>query len=307
MSFVVLIVSFFIIIKAADLLIDGASELASYLGISPFIIGLTVVAFGTSAPEAAVNIIASLQEKNDIAIGNIVGSNNINIGIVIGITALIFTMKTEWTAIRIDIPFAFISSVVFSLMVVDGLSANDGIILALIFFIYLNYLWITGKSSYHDKNIPSDRNKKVSRILFYLAIGLAGVCVGGQLIVESSVRIAKILGFSEAFIGLTIVSLGTSLPELVTCVTACYKKSDSIAVGNMVGSNIFNILFVLSLSAVISPITFNSKLIVDLIFMVFLTFVLFIFSYTHKRISRFEGFCLAFLYMIYFIFIYIRS
>ncbi|MBS3995162.1 MAG: calcium/sodium antiporter [Alkaliphilus sp.] len=307
MFFILLIISFIIIIKAANLLIDAAIDLAGYLGISQFVIGLTVVAFGTSAPEAAVNIIASLQNKSDIALGNIVGSNILNIGLVIGITALIFTMKTEWTAIRIDIPFAFVSSLVFGLLVLDGLSKNDGIILALFFFIYLNYLWITGKSSYLKNENLVDKDKKISKVIVMLFSGMVGVVLGGQLIVHSSVNIATSLGYSEAFIGLTIVSLGTSLPELITCVTACYKKSDSIAVGNMVGSNIFNILFVLSLSSVISPIAFNNKFVFDLAYMVFITFMLFVFSYTQKRISRFEGFCLSVFYTIYFMIIFIRS
>lgn len=307
MFFILLIISFIIIIKAANLLIDAAIDLASYLGISQFVIGLTVVAFGTSAPEAAVNIIASLQDKSDIALGNIVGSNILNIGLVIGITALIFTMKTEWTAIRIDIPFAFVSSLVFGILVLDGLSKNDGIILALFFFIYLNYLWITGKSSYLKNENLVDKDKKISKIIVMLFAGMAGVVLGGRLIVQSSVNIATSLGYSEAFIGLTIVSLGTSLPELITCVTACYKKSDGIAVGNMVGSNIFNILFVLSLSSVISPIDFNNKFVFDVVYMVFMTFMLFVFSYTQKRISRFEGFCLSVFYTIYFMLIFIRS
>ena len=184
MFFILLIISFIIIIKAANLLIDAAIDLAGYLGISQFVIGLTVVAFGTSAPEAAVNIIASLQNKSDIALGNIVGSNILNIGLVIGITALIFTMKTEWTAIRIDIPFAFVSSLVFGLLVLDGLSKNDGIILALFFFIYLNYLWITGKSSYLRNENHADKDKKISKVIVMLFVGMVGVALGGQLIVH---------------------------------------------------------------------------------------------------------------------------
>ncbi|WP_099189995.1 calcium/sodium antiporter [Tepidibacter mesophilus] len=306
MPFIILILSFIIIIKSADLFIDAASDLGYYLGISPLIVGLTVVAFGTSAPEASVNIIASLQNKGDISIGNIVGSNIINIGIVIGITALIFTIKAEWSAIRIDIPFAFLSSIIFVFLALDGLSNKDGFILAILFFIYLNYLWLTSKSSY-KKNVDTKKQDiNLRNIIFYLLVGIVGIAFAGHLIVEASVKIAILFGFSEAFIGLTAISFGTSLPELVTCLMACYKKNASIAIGNMIGSNIFNILLVLSISSIISPIPFNPQLTIDLVFMTILTLFLFIFAYTNKKISRIEGFLLVISYFIYFSFIYIR-
>lgn len=306
MPFIILIVSFFIIVKAADWLVDAAADLAHYFGISPLIIGLTVVAFGTSAPEASVNIIASLQNKSDISIGNIVGSNIVNIAVVIGITALIFTIKAERTAIKIDIPYAFISSVVFSLLVLDGLSSTDGLILAALFLIYISYLWISSKSSLAE-NIDHRRNDiKLTRVVFFLCLGIVGITLGGYLIVGSSVEVARFLGFSEAFIALTAVAFGTSLPELITCLTACYKKEDSIAVGNIIGSNIFNILFVLSIASIISPISFNSMLLIDLAFMLLLTVLLFVFSFTHRKVSRLEGFFLISLYIIYFFFIYLR-
>jgi len=306
MPFVILILSFIIIIKSADWIIDAASDLANYLRISPLIVGLTVVAFGTSAPEASVNIIASLQNRSDISIGNIIGSNIVNIGVVIGITALIFTIKSDWSAIRIDIPFAFASSIVFGLLVLDGLSSKDGIILGILFIIFLNYLWLTSKASHKKSTAVRNPNIKLGKVLFYLLIGVIGVATGGYLVVNASVEVATILGFSQAFIGLTIVAFGTSLPELITCLVACYKKQDDIAIGNMIGSNIFNILFVLSISSVISPIAFNSKLIIDLVFMIILTLFLFIFSYTHKKVSRLEGFSLIVLYILYFSFIYLR-
>lgn len=306
MPFIILIVSFFIIVKAADWLVDAAADLAHYFGISPLIIGLTVVAFGTSAPEASVNIIASLQNKSDISIGNIVGSNIVNIAVVIGITALIFTIKAERTAIKIDIPYAFISSVVFSLLVLDGLSSTDGLILAALFLIYISYLWISSKSSLVE-NIDHRRDDiKLTRVVFFLCLGIVGITLGGYLIVGSSVEVARFLGFSEAFIALTAVAFGTSLPELITCLTACYKKEDSIAVGNIIGSNIFNILFVLSIASIISPISFNSMLLIDLAFMLLLTVLLFVFSFTHRKVSRLEGFFLISLYIIYFFFIYLR-
>lgn len=307
MCFVFLLLSFVIIIKSAGYLIDSASDLAYYLGISPLIIGLTVVAFGTSAPEASVNIFASLHNRSDITIGNIVGSNIANIGIVIGITAILYTIRADWAAIRIDIPFAFIICVIFALLVKNGLSLSDGLILGLLFFIYLNYLWLIGKASYVKNGEEREQNNSLSRILFTLIVGLAGVMSGGYLIVQSGVAVAKLLGVSEAFIGLTIIAFGTSLPELITCLVACRKEKDSIAIGNMVGSNIFNILFVLPISSFISPISFKSELIYDVMFMILLTFLLFVFSYTRKRISRLEGCFLVILYLLYFSFIYLRK
>ncbi|ABW17818.1 calcium/sodium antiporter [Alkaliphilus oremlandii] len=304
--FIVLIVSFLAIIKSADWLIDASSALALYLGISPLIVGLTVVAFGTSAPEASVNIIASFQKKSEIVIGNITGSNIINIGIVIGITSLIYTIKADWSVIRVDIPFAFISSAAFILLVVDGLSNKDGLILAILLFIYLNYLWLTSKSSRKKGNDLNRQSMDLIHILFYLVLGIIGLVISGYYIVDASVKIATLLGFSQAFIGLTVVAFGTSLPELITCLVACHKKNDDIAVGNIIGSNIFNILFVLSVSSLISPIAFSSHLIIDLAFMLLFTFLLFIFSYTHKKISRLEGFVLMMLYLFYFVFIYLR-
>ncbi len=306
MPFVILLLSFVIIIKSADYLIDAASDLAYHLGISPLIIGLTVVAFGTSAPEASVNIFASLHNRSDITIGNIVGSNIVNIGIIIGITAILFTIQADWSAIRIDIPFAFTISIVFALLVKDDLSRSDGLILGLLFFIYLNYLWLTGKASYVKNVEVQKQDSGLARILFMLVVGLAGVISGGYLIVQSGIAIAKILGMSEAFIGLSVIAFGTSLPELITCLVACRKEKDSIAIGNMVGSNIFNILFVLSISSLISPISFNIGMMYDVIFMIMLTFLLFVFSYTRKKVSRLEGIFLVTLYVLYFSFIYLR-
>lgn len=306
MVFVILIFSFILIIKSSDFLIDGASDLAYYLGIPPLIIGLTIVAFGTSAPEASVNIIAALHNKSDISIGNIIGSNIANIGAVIGVAGLIFTIKSDWPAIRIDIPYTLMSSIIFGLLVLDGLSNKDGIILGMLFILYLNYLWLTSKSSYKKNEGEKKKEVKKRSILVHILVGIAGIVLGGRLVLISSVEIAKILGFSEAFIGLTVVAFGTTLPELVTCLVACYKKEDSIAVGNLIGSNIFNILFILSISSIISPIAFNSKFIFDLVFMIILTFLLFIFCYTQKKVSRIEGFILTALYIVYFSFIYFR-
>jgi cation:H+ antiporter len=305
--YIILIISFIILIKGSDIFIDSASHLACYLRVPSLIIGLTVVAFGTSLPEAVVNCFATFQGKNDIILGNIIGSNLINIGLVIGLSALLFGIKAEWPAIRIDIPFAIISSLALLLLGQDGLSRNDGFILAILFVIYLNYLWLSGKSHRNNAPVCETEQPPILNIIFGLTIGLICIVLGGKWIVSSSIKIALMLGLSEAFVGLTIIALGTSLPELVTCLTACYKKDDSMAIGNMIGSNIFNILFILSLCSTISPVVFSPKLLIDTVFLVFLTVIVLIFSYTQKKISRFEGFLLLILYCCYFIYIYGRN
>ncbi|MFP4697804.1 MAG: calcium/sodium antiporter [Eubacteriales bacterium] len=307
LPFIVLILSFIITLKAADYLIDASSDFAEFCGVSPLIIGLTIVAFGTSAPEAAVNITASIQNKSDISMGNILGSNIMNIGIVVSLTAIFFTIKSEWAAIRIDIPFAFISSTLLYLLILDDLSREDGLVLGIIFFIYLNYLWLTSKESHKNNRGRRQRSINIRSTLFFLLIGLVGIASGGYLIVESSVKIAEFLGLSEAFIGLTLVSFGTSLPELITCFVACSRENDSIAIGNLIGSNIFNIIFVLAISSIISPIMFSEKLVLDLAIMNIMTLLLFVFAYTHKKISRAEGFLLIFIYILYFAVIFLRN
>lgn len=305
--YIVLIISFIILIKGSDIFIDAASDLACYLRVPSLIIGLTVVAFGTSMPEAVVNCYATFQGRNDIILGNIIGSNLINIGLVIGLTAFLFSIKAEWSAIRIDIPFAIISSVALLLLGQDGLSRNDGLMLAVLFAIYLNYLWLAGKSHRNSTPVCSAKLPPFPSIIISLAIGLLSIVLGGKWIVSSSIKIASLLGLSEAFVGLTIIAFGTSLPELVTCLTACYKKDDSMAIGNMIGSNIFNILFILSLCSSLSPVVFSPKLLIDALFLIILTFILFLFAYTNKKISRIEGLLLLILYISYFIFIYRRN
>lgn len=304
--YIVLIISFAILIKGSDIFIDAASHLACYLRVPSLIIGLTVVAFGTSMPEAVVNCFASFQGRDDIILGNIIGSNLINIGLVIGVTAFIFGIKAEWPAIRIDIPFALISSLALLLLGQDGLSRNDGFILVILFIIYLNYLWLSSKSHRNNTPVCLAEQPPILSIIFNLAIGLICIILGGKWIVSSSIKIATLLGLSEAFIGLTIIAFGTSLPELVTSLTACYKKDDSMAIGNIIGSNIFNILLILSLCSTLSPVVFSPQLLMDTIFLIILTFILLVFSYTHKKISRFEGLLLLIFYMIYFILIYRR-
>ena len=320
MSFLLLIIGFVVLIKGADYFVTGSSQLAKYFSIPPIIIGLTIVAFGTSAPEAAVSISAALKGSDNITMGNIIGSNLINISLIIGLTAFIFPLKVKKTTIVKEIPLALLGAIIVLVLVsdqflqnqeVNTLSRADGLVLLGFFSVFLYYIIEVALKS--QNNHPyyllehTDKEKPKKSIL-YTIVGLTGVILGGWLVVENSQKIALSLGMSETLVGLTIVAIGTSLPELVTALTAALKKESEIALGNIIGSNIFNTLFVLGISATIRPLLFNSKIIIDILLMIALTLVLLVFSTTHKRkINKAEGLSLVMIYIIYLTFIIIRN
>ncbi len=319
MSYILLIIGFIILIKGADLFVSGSSGLAKHFRISPIIIGLTIVAFGTSAPEAAVSITAALNGTGDITIGNVVGSNLINITLIIGVAAVIYPLKVQKATIIKEIPLALLGSVVLLILVLDInlqnhsdniLTRADGLILIAFFIIFLYYIieMALKHQATHNDQIKKPHKKNLKKYIIYTIIGLVGVTFGGWLVVNKSQEIALSLGMSETLVGLTIVAIGTSLPELVTAITAALKKENEIALGNIVGSNIFNTLFILGVSSVITPLVLETKIIFDIIIMIALTFVLLIFSTTHKsKINRFEGLLLTIVYLIYLAFIIIRN
>lgn len=319
MSYILLIIGFIILIKGADLFVSGSSGLAKHFRISPIIIGLTIVAFGTSAPEAAVSITAALNGTGNITVGNVVGSNLINISLIIGVAAVIYPLKVQKATIIKEIPLALLGSVVLLILVLDInlqnhsvniLTRADGLILIAFFIIFLYYIieMAVKNHSAINNQILEQRNNKIKKHLIFTIIGLAAVTFGGWLVVNKSQEIALALGMSETLVGLTIVAIGTSLPELVTAITAALKKENEIALGNIIGSNIFNTLFILGVSSVITPLVLETKIIFDIIIMIALTLVLLIFSTTHKRkINRFEGILLTIVYLIYLTFIIIRN
>ena len=261
-SFIFLIIGFVLLIKCADLFVDGSSKLASSLGIPSLIIGLTIVAFGTSAPEAAVSITAAFKNNADIAIGNVVGSNILNILIILGITAVITNVAIQKSTLCIEIPYMIFITLVLIFMGKTGevVSFWEGVVLWVPFIVYLVYLFFVVKNG---KEENTEVEKSTWKLVVSAVVGGVVVVWGSDITVDSATEIAQILGMTERFIGLTIVALGTSLPELVTSVTAARKGNADIAIGNIVGSNIFNILFVIGTTALITPVVYEPQFIID--------------------------------------------
>jgi cation:H+ antiporter len=292
-----LIVGFVFLIKGADWLVDSASDIATRLKIPQIVIGLTICAFGTSLPEASVSITAALNNSADISIGNIVGSNIINILLILGITALITDIPIEKSAQKVDIPFILFISLVLLVEGILGNSVNriDGVILWLIFIAYLAYLFIkTSKESKNqtvsqDEENTQDKLQKLPVTIFFLLIGLVTIVAGSNLTVDSATYIAKYFGMSERFIALTLCAFGTSLPELVTSAVAAIKHKSDIAVGNIVGSNIFNILFVIGTTSILTPVAFSDSFIIDLIISIFAAVLLFVLTLRKGRLTRWHG------------------
>ncbi len=299
LEIILLIVGLSILILGAHWLVEGASSVAAKLGISAFTIGLTVVAFGTSMPELVVNIMASISGNTGLAIGNVVGSNTINILLVVGIAALIKPINILSSTVRIEIPFSLLAAVVLLILandkLIDGanesiLSRIDGLILLLFLIIFFFYTFHSAKS---DKYAPIQEVKVRKGFISAAMIlgGIVGLYFGGKLIVDSSVSIAHSLGISDALIGLTVVAIGTSLPELVTSVVAAYKGNSDIAIGNVLGSNIFNIFMVLGLSGTIRPLPFYQTANIDILVTCFASIMLFFFALAGpgQKIDRREG------------------
>ncbi|MGG0644895.1 calcium/sodium antiporter [Sporosarcina gallistercoris] len=317
MAYILLIVGFALLIKGAGFFVDGSSNIARLLQIPPILIGLTIVAFGTSSPEATVSIIAALEGNADVAVGNVVGSNIFNITLVIGLTAFLYPLKVESETIRKEIPFTLLASVALLILMSDmalqGFSSNmitrsDGFIFLLFLSIFMYYVIEIGlKSRKNATDDPVSENISWGKNIGVTIIGLAAIIFGGDLVVKNGTEIAYSLGMSETLVGLTIIAIGTSLPELVTSITAALKKESEIALGNIVGSNIFNILFVLGASATISPLAVNEKVFMDVVFMIALTVVLLIFSRTGFKIGKREGMVLTSAYIIYLIYIVLRN
>lgn len=319
MVYVLLLIGFVLLIKGADYFIDGSSTIASMLRIPPLIVGLTIVAFGTGAPEATVSIIAAIEGNADVTIGNIVGSNIINISLVVGATAFIFPLKVQCATIRKEIPFSllasvalyiFISDVAFQGATVNMITRSDGIILLLFFCIFLYYVIEAAKNSREDVLIEEANPPKTGtwgKASFTTIAGLVGIVLGGYFVVESSTDIAIRFGMSETLVGLTIVAIGSSLPELITSISAAMKKQSEIALGNIIGSCIFNILFVLGISSIITPLPVDNKIFFDTIVLLVLTVILLIFSRTKYTVAKYEGFLLSLFYVAYLVYIIFRN
>lgn len=267
MEWITLIVGFAFLIKGADLLVDGASALAKKMKISDLVIGLTVVAFGTSTPELFVNIFAAIGGNTEIAIGNILGSNIFNVFVILGLSSLVYPLHVAHNTIWKEIPFSLLAAVMVFVLANDALidaqtssmlSRIDGIVLLAFFAIFICYVVAVARQDNQSLQGEVIHKMGLWKVVFFIAGGLAGLVFGGKLLVEAAVTIARTLGVSESLIGFTIVAGGTSLPELATSAVAAYKRNSDIAVGNIVGSNIFNIFYILGISAVIRPIPFTA-------------------------------------------------
>ncbi len=292
-----------LLVKGADLFVAGASDLAARLGVTQLVIGLTVVAMGTSMPEAAVSISAVIKGNADITIGNVVGSNILNILIILGLSAVIAPLAVGKSTIRYELPFLIGVSIVLILQGLDGkVSLGDGIVQVLLFGLYLAYLFMTaGKGGAEAKKEEAGgKKRKVWQISLLCVLGLAMTVAGSSMAVDAACGIAEKLGMSERFIGLTIVALGTSLPELVTSVTAARKGKSDIAIGNIVGSNIFNILFVVGISALIHPVAFKADFRFDGAVSVAAALLLTLFCAKDKKLKRWHGALLLAGYAVYF-------
>lgn len=291
LDIVLLIVGFVLLIKGADFFVDGSSSVAKLVGIPGFVIGLTVVAMGTSAPEAAVSITAGVNGSNEIAISNIIGSNIFNLLVVAGVCAVIKPYKIEKVMLRRDFPVNVAVSVVLLAMILVGkvMSRLNGILMLVMFVAYIAFILYT---AFKNRETQQDEDvKTLSPVLSVVAIigGLAAVIFGGQLVVDNAQDIARALGWSETFIGLTIIAIGTSLPELVTSIVAARKGESGLALGNVIGSNIFNIMMILGLSSSINPIPVDTNAIINIIILIAVTAAVYVACLVKKGMGRIVG------------------
>lgn len=299
-----LALGFAMLVKGADWFVDGASGIADRFGIPQLVIGLTIVAMGTSAPEAAVSITAALKGNAEITVGNVVGSNILNIFIILGLASAITSIAVAKTTIKYEIPFMLIVTLLLLGMGATGGTINrvEGVVLWIFFILYLLYMgWMakTGQAASDEISVQGS----IGKMLVMVVIGLVLIVWGSDVTVDAATSLARIFGMSERFIGLTIVALGTSLPELFTSVSAARKGKADIAIGNIVGSNIFNILFVVGTSALIIPVAFVSSFVVDCLVAVAAGVILWLFVFKKQKLTRTGGIVMLVCYALYFLYL----
>lgn len=313
--YLLLVVAFFLLAKGADYFIDGASNLADYFRVSPLFIGLTIAAMGTSAPEAAVSINATLTEVGGIALGNVVGSNIANICIAIGLAACLKPLSFETSTIKKEMPFMLIITafmLIFSLdfanTKISVITRAEGLVFFCLFVLYIFYL---SRMAINDRKIivaqsKSDKPSIIKSILLIL-LGGAGIILGGDLAVDNAVKVAEMWGVSDKVIGISIVAFGTSVPEIATAIASVAKGKIPIAVGNIVGSNIFNILFVLGITATVRPVKLPSNVIFDATVCLVVAALFFLLSKVSKKFYRAQGFSLLIFYVLYIWFLFVKG
>lgn len=316
--YLLFVLGFAFLIKGADLLVDGASAVARRFHVTPLVIGLTIVAFGTSAPELVVNLFASIQGNTEIAIGNILGSNIANILLILGLAAFIYPVTAQKSTVWKEIPFSLLAAVVLGFLAqdvfIDGAGASaltriDGLVLLSFFAIFLYYIVSVARSNGAGVDEQPSTEMSTGKAIGYITFGLFGLVLGGKWIVDGAVDIAQMLGMSQSLIALTIVAVGTSLPELATSVVAARKKQSDIAIGNVVGSNIFNIFFILGTSAVIRPLPFQASSALDIAMTIGASAILFALLFVGKRhiVERWQGLLMISLYALYVVLLIVRS
>jgi cation:H+ antiporter len=319
LTYLFFILGFFFLIKGANFLIDGASSLAKKMKIPELVVGLTIVAFGTSMPEFAVNLFASFAHNSDLALGNIIGSNICNILLILGICAIISPLAVKRSTTWKEIPMSLLAAILVGIIGNDfllnggghsGLSRIDGLVLIVFFAIFLYYISELTKN-HREKTSPENKIQEYStfKSIILVITGLIGLFLGGQWIVNGAVNVASLLGVSQSVIALTIVALGTSLPELAASAMATYRQKPDIAIGNVVGSNIFNIFWILGLSAVISPISFQQTNNVDIFVLIIANLLLFFSLFIGKKriIERWQGIFFIIIYLLYVILLIVRK
>ncbi len=320
--YLLFLIGFYLLIKGADWLVDGASSIAKKKNISELVIGLTIVSFGTSMPELVVNLLASFEGQSEIAIGNVFGSNVCNILLILGVSAIITPLPIQRSIYFTEIPMSMVATFMVGFLANASLfvevktleiSRFDGVMLLLFFFMFMGYIYVISNTNKNkgDLNIINDVDESLSqsKAYLYIAGGVLALFLGGKWVVDGAVEIARLFGLTETFIGLTVVAVGTSLPELVTSAMAAKRGKADLAVGNVIGSNIFNILWILGVSAVINPLPFDVASNTDILMMIIASMMLIFAIIIGKRprIDRWEGWVFVFTYVGYLAYLVMRG
>ena len=318
LAIVFLLAGFVFLVKGADIFVEGSSSIAKKFHVPSIIIGLTIVAMGTSLPEAAVSVTASLANRNALAVSNVVGSNIFNLMVVIGMCAVLTPVAVQKSTLKKDFPFSVFCAVLLLVLGLIGpmqLGHVDGVIFLALFALFIFFMIRSALQANREgkkaeiEEIESVEEMKIMPLpksLIFIVLGAAGMIVGGDVVVNSASNIATRLGMSQTLVGLTIVSIGTSLPELVTSVVAARKNEVDMALGNAIGSNIFNILMVLGIAGAISPIAFLTENVIDIVVLLVFSLIVWIFAWTKEKLNRKEGLCMLLLYAVYVVYICMR-
>lgn len=313
-----LVIGFVFLVKGADIFVEGSSSIAKKFKVPSIIIGLTIVAMGTSLPEAAVSVTASIADKNALAVSNVIGSNIFNLMMVIGVCAIMTPVAVNKATLKRDFPFSVICAILLLALGVIGpmsLGHADGVIFLILFVGFIGLMIHSAmKASKEGNAIASEEIEAAEEIqimpvwksLLFIVIGAVGIILGGDVVVDSASNIAAKFGMSQTLIGLTIVSVGTSLPELVTSIVAARKNEVDMALGNAIGSNVFNILFVLGIAGAISPMAFLNENVIDIVILLVFSLIVWLFAWTKKEIKRGEGLIMVLLYVLYVVYICMR-